>query len=197
MVALLAAAALVAPAQASVVYVGDSLGVGTLPVLMSRMPRVSFDGDTRIGRTSTEGLAVLRLRMRRRHSVVVFDLGTNDPAPATLSRNLRTLRGEVGARFIVVLTINKPGAAPFNRVLRNFAARGDNVALLDWHATAARERLLGGDGIHATGAGYVRRAAMVAACLKRERSPAAYASHARWPVVRDRDSAGSCTPSRT
>ena len=183
--ALHAAAALATPAgpaQGPVVYVGDSLGVGTLPRLVGTMPAVSFDGDTSIGRTSSEGLAVLRSRMRERHRIVVFDLGTSDPTPATLARNLCLARDEAGARLMVIFTISKPGAGPFNRAIREFAARADNVELLDWCATAATEGLLGGDGIHASVGGYRRRAGLVAACLRAstaaatERSRAAYAS---------------------
>jgi lysophospholipase L1-like esterase len=169
MVALLAAAAIAAhpgPVNGPVVYVGDSLGVGTLPGLVTRMPTVSFDGDARVGRTSTEGLAVLRARLRPRHRVVVFDLGTNDPTPATLSRNLRAARREAGRRELVLFTINKPGDARFNRAIRKFAARDDNAELIDWHARAGSERLLGGDGIHATPWGYRRRIGLVAACLR-------------------------------
>ena len=147
-------------------YVGDSLGVGTLPQLVARMPAVSFDGDTRVGRTSSEGLAVLRVRLRPRHRVVIFDLGTNDFSTATLTSNLHRARREAGERPMIVFTLNKPGAGPFNRALRAFAARAPDVELIDWRAQAARERLLGGDGIHASAAGYRRRAALVAGRLR-------------------------------
>lgn len=163
-------------------YVGDSLGVGTLPRLVTTMPAVSFDGDTRSGRTSSEGLTVLRGRMRPRHRVVVFDLGTNDPTPATLTMNLRLARTDAGERVMVVFTINGPGDRPFNRAIREFAAGAGNVELVDWHAWAAKEQLLGGDGIHASLAGYTRRAVLVAACLRAsalattEASRVAYAS---------------------
>jgi hypothetical protein len=166
MLALVAAAA-IAVAPGPVVYVGDSLGVGTLPALVTRMPAVSFEGDARVGRNSAEGLGVLRARLRLRHRVVIFDLGTNDPAPGVLERNLRAARRTAGDRLMVVFTINKPGAAPFNRVIRRFAAGADTVELLDWRALAARERLLGPDGIHAAPAGYRRRAALVAGWLGR------------------------------
>jgi hypothetical protein len=173
MVALAPAATHTVPGP--VLYVGDSLGVATLPRLVTALPRVSFDGDAAVGRTSAQGLTVLRARMLARHRVVIFDLGTNDPDPAALTRSLRGLRHEAGNREIVVFTINKPGAEPYNHAIKRFAAPGDGVVVLDWHATAVRERLLAGDCVHASVSGYARRARLVAGCLSEasiEPSPA-------------------------
>jgi len=47
--------------KARILYLGDSLGVGTAPHLEQVMPGVPIDDDTRVGRTSTEGLAVFGL----------------------------------------------------------------------------------------------------------------------------------------
>jgi hypothetical protein len=141
----------------SVLYVGDSLGVGTIP----HLPR-PVDGYARVGRTSSEGLAVLRSTLRRRHREVIFDLGSNDPDPAALTRNLRRGRRLSGARRMIVFTLNRPGARLFNRAVRAFASSARNVALIDWHTTARREGLLSGDGVHAATHGYRRRAALIA-----------------------------------
>lgn len=150
-------------------YVGDSLGVGTYPLLTPMMASQSFDGDTMVGRTSTQGLSVLRAKLRPRHRTVIFDLGTNDWSTTTLRQNLRWARWWCANRLMVVLTLNKPGVRPLNRVVRAFAASNANVVLIDWHSLALRERLLGSDGVHASYAGYGRRARLIANVLGRYR----------------------------
>jgi hypothetical protein len=149
-----------------VFYVGDSLGVGTMPRLISALPGLPIDGNAMVSRTSADGLSVLRQGLRRRHRVVVFDLGTNDFSPRELAGNLRRARGLAAERPLVLFTINKAGAAPFNRELRSFRTRDGNVVLVDWHSAAARAHLLASDGVHASGAGYGRRAALLARRLR-------------------------------
>ena len=166
-VALLLTAPATAAADGPILYVGDSLGVGTFPQLHTSLAGERVDGDTEIGRGSSEGLSVLHSRLSRRHEVLIFDLGTNDPSPAVLSRNLRLARRQTGERLMVIFTLNKPGAAPFNRELTNFARSTEHVLLIDWHSIAAKEHLLGGDGIHASPSGYRRRAVIVSRRLRR------------------------------
>ena len=153
---------LVGPATAGaaepILYVGDSLAVGTSPYLYSTPAGRTLDVDAEIGRTSTEGLSVLRAKLRPEHDVVIFDLGTNDWSPQTLTRNLSRARKLTGRRLMIVLTMNKPGVGPFNRAVRAFANSTDDVALIPWHSMAAKRHLLGGDGIHASASGYRRRA---------------------------------------
>jgi lysophospholipase L1-like esterase len=162
-----------APASEPTLYVGDSLGVGTVQQLHSTTAPGALDFDTRVGRNSTEGLEVLGSRLRPRHQVVIFDLGTNDVSPEMLGRNLRRARALTGERLLIVFTLNKPDARPFNGAIRAFGRSADNVFLVDWHSTAARWRLLGGDGIHATPSGYRRRAAVVSSLIRGGRQ-------ARW-----------------
>jgi hypothetical protein len=171
---VLVALALTAPATAagaqSVLYVGDSLGFGTMLQLRASITRpYTIDADTRIGRPSSEGLAILRSMVSARHQVVVFDLGTNDASPQLLGRNLRRARGLTGHRQLIVFTLNKPGAQPFNAVIRRFTRSADAVSLIDWHATAETRHLLGGDGIHASESGYRRRAALVMSVIRADR----------------------------
>jgi hypothetical protein len=178
--AILAVIAVVpASAQAGepVLYVGDSLGVGTVQQLRSSSAPGALDFDTRIGRGSTEGLAVLDSRLRRRHKIVVFDLGTNDASAERLRQNLHRARALTGERLLIVFTLNRPGAGPFNGVIGAFARFADNVLLVDWHATAARRHLLAGDGIHASPSGYRRRAALVNALIRGARQ-------AHWAAAR-------------
>jgi hypothetical protein len=162
LVVLLLAAPATAGAKGPILYVGDSLGVGTVSQW-----RGSVDDDTEVGRSSTEGLSVLHSKLRRRHRIVIFDLGTNDYSPAVLLRNLRLARRWSGDRLMIVFTMNKPGVGPFNEVVRTFARSTDNVVLIDWHSTAARGHLLAGDGIHSGPYGYRLRAALVSKRLRR------------------------------
>jgi lysophospholipase L1-like esterase len=166
-----------APAIDPVLYVGDSLGVGTVRQLRSSTPPGALDVDTRIGRSSTEGLEVLGSRLRPRHKVVVFDLGTNDASAELLGRNLRRARAMTGERLMVVFTLNKPAAGPFNTTIRAFGRSAENVILVDWHSTASSRHLLAGDGIHASPSGYRRRAALVSSVIRGSRQ-------ARWIPAR-------------
>ena len=160
------------PFLGPILYVGDSLGVGTFPELRTLLPDVALDGDNRIGRSSGEGLRVLRSTLRRKHGIVIFDIGTNDRDASTMKKNLKRARRRAGDRPLVVFTLNKPGVAPLNGVLRDFAASADNVELVDWRAVAGKEGLLAGDGIHATAAGYRRRARLISAfVVANQRAP--------------------------
>jgi hypothetical protein len=76
-----------------------------------------------------------------------------------------------------VFTLNKPGAGPFNSVIRAFAGSADNAFLVDWSSAAARGHLLASDGIHASPSGYRRRAALVHAVIRG-------VSQARWAAAR-------------
>jgi hypothetical protein len=96
-------------AGAPILYVGDSLGVGTSPLLGSTLSGETVEADTQVGRSSSEGLAVLRSRLRPRHRVVIFDLGTNDLDIAPFRRNPRRARRASRGRQMIVLTMNRPG----------------------------------------------------------------------------------------
>lgn len=168
----MAVAPTTARASDPILYVGDSLGVGTVPQLRS----TAVDGDARIGRSSTEGLSVLRSRLRPGHETVIFDLGTNDGSPAILSQNLRRARKLTGERLVIAFTLNRPNAGPFNNAISGFARSARNVLVIDWHSRATREHLLAGDGIHASASGYRRRAAIVTRLIS-------VGHHARWAAL--------------
>ncbi len=162
---LLVALALPGSASAKgVLVVGDSLEVGTGPYL-KRALGSGVTIDARQSRPSGVGVDVLRSRLRPAHSVVVFDLGTNDDpsTPSALSADLQSARELAGDRCLVVATLNRPSVAGLNRAIAAFANGSANVEVVDWHA-AARENpaLLGPDHIHATPAGYAERARLVA-----------------------------------
>jgi lysophospholipase L1-like esterase len=75
--------------------------------------------------------------------------------------------------MLIVFTLNKPGAQPFNSAIKAFARSTENVFVIDWHSTASSRHLLAGDGIHASPSGYRRRAGLVASLIRAGRQ-------ARW-----------------
>jgi dienelactone hydrolase len=163
-----------ASASGAVLVVGDSLVLGTAPYLRGQLSE-SVQSDGRIGRPSPEAVSVLRSHFAGQR-VVVFDAGVNDdPArPATLSRDLATVRGLVGGRCLVVSTMSRPpyrgvSVDGLNRAVRSFAASSSNVRLVDWRSAAlSHPELINSDGVHPTAAGYRLRAGLfadaIAAC---------------------------------
>ena len=170
--------ALLAPASAgaSVLYVGDSLGVGTAPPLREQLTGVAIDVDAKTSRPSGVGVGVLSASIAPEHEVVVFDLGTNDDpaAPEVLASDLAQAREIAGDRCLVVATLNRPplngvSADGLNRAVTRFAAQSPEVELVDWRGAAAASPELLTDGVHATPEGYALRAQLFAdaigACL--------------------------------
>ncbi len=167
--ALACSAFTAASAGASVLYVGDSLGVGTAPQLSTRLGGTRLEVDAVNGRPSFAGVDVLDSLIGPEHDVVVFDLGTNDDpgAPATLAADLARARELSGDRCLVIATLNRPplngvSIDGLNRAVTSFAARDTNVALVDWRAAVAQDRGLLVDGVHPDAEGYVVRAGLFA-----------------------------------
>lgn len=160
-------------ANASVTYVGDSLGVGTVPYLRGELDGVAITDDSDIGRPSGVGVAILESLISPDAEVVVFDLGTNDdPAnPDALASNLAAARTIAGGRCMVIATLNRPplNGVPvdgLNRAVTSFARADGNVSLVDWHARAeANPSLLIDDGVHPSPEGYGLRAKLFAAAI--------------------------------
>ena len=173
-IAVTLALALPATAGASVAYVGDSLGVGTVPYLRSELSGVTIDDDSEIGRPSSAGLPILKEKMAANPDVVVFDLGTNDDTanPDALASDLASARQIAGSRCMVIATLNRPpyNGVPvtgLNHAVTSFAAADGNVALVDWHARAEQDpSLLISDGVHPTPEGYALRAKLFAAAIR-------------------------------
>src|SRR4051794_4537893 len=175
---IVALVGLLTPASARaaerVLYVGDSLGVGTTPGLAHELgSTATVHGDSRIGRPSPEGLSVLQQTVSGSDDIVVFDLGTNDdPAqPGVLARDLTAARRTTGNRCLVVATLNRPplNGVPvdgLNHAVLAFASSAKNVQLVDWNAIVASEpSLLGPDHVHPTSAGYALRAQLFAEAI--------------------------------
>lgn len=165
------------PVQAaaqSVLVVGDSLQVGTGPYLEQELRAASVEIDSRQSRGSADGLAALRGRLRPDHTVVVFDLGTNDDPsnPDAVVSAMNAARQAAGDRCLVVATILRP---PYNGVsvdgmnaaIERFALESSGVQLVDWHGVAtSTPGILYGDGVHARPEGYALRGRLLAQAVR-------------------------------
>ncbi|HEX2161687.1 MAG TPA: hypothetical protein VHF88_07685 [Thermoleophilaceae bacterium] len=139
--------------------VGDSLGVGTVGLggLGSKIKGLSADV---LGGRFAAGSAGLFGKGFKQY---IFDLGTNDTSASAPASVLRAVDRLTGDAPIHALTLNGPLAAEKNAKLQG--AQGGDINLLPW---AARSRgLLEPDGFHATGAGYGKRASMIADSVRK------------------------------
>ena len=161
-------------AAQSVLVVGDSLQVGTGPYLEQELRAASVEIDSRQSRGSADGLAALRGRLRGDHTVVVFDLGTNDDPtnPGALVSTMNSARQAAGDRCLVVATILRP---PYNGVsvdgmnaaIERFALANQGVQLVDWHGVAtSTPGILYDDGVHARPEGYALRGRLLAQAVR-------------------------------
>lgn len=136
------------------VYVGDSLGVGTAPNIRGLKRQ-----DVLGGRSSASGVQALKGMLKHRPAgTIVFDLGTNDPNRAALRQSVRKAQRLADGARIVIPTVRGPHAAAKNRLIRHLDESPD-IEVVDW--AAAPDRLVSGDRIHATPGGYRRRAGMI------------------------------------
>jgi dienelactone hydrolase len=157
-----------------VLYVGDSLALGTAPQLRGALGGASVRADGRIGRPSGEAVGVLRSLFSGGYRVVVFDAGVNDDPsnPGRLAGDLAAARNVVGGRCLVVATVSRPpyngvSVAGMNRAIRSFASSSPNVRLVDWRSFAvSNPGLINRDGVHPTGAGYAARARLFASAIR-------------------------------
>jgi lysophospholipase L1-like esterase len=144
--------------------VGDSLNVGTDPPLREQLPRWEIDAYDQVGRSTAEGVDVLRERASSLSPVVVVSLGTNDldGTEAEFRELVAKAVAIVGrGRCLVWATVYRgEERSGFNDVLRDSAAAHENVRLVEWASLVAESpELLEHDGVHGTPDGYARRAA--------------------------------------
>jgi hypothetical protein len=143
-----------------ILYLGDSLGVGTSP----HFKRAK--ADVRVGRRSSEAARRARRRFRGQDAVV-FDVGTNDASAEELAHSIKRLRRVVGDTPIFMSTVNGPDRKAKNRLLKQAAKNGAIHLFNGMHVP------LSPDGIHPTPQGYRRRADILRAALERSRRPQA------------------------
>lgn len=142
-----------------VLVVGDSLGVGTAP-LLKRAVGGRVESVVKGGISSSRAVAAARGRIASgRFGTIVFDLGTNDASAKETVASLREVARLAPNSRIVVATVNSPwDEGRKNRALRTIARNMPNVELVRWHG-ASRGGAILSDGIHGA---YDKRAALFA-----------------------------------
>ncbi|MEA2151502.1 MAG: hypothetical protein QOD69_3332 [Solirubrobacteraceae bacterium] len=158
-----------------VLVIGDSLAVGMAGALAAALPGWHVSVDARTSRPLREGLRILGTQPQA-PAILAFSLFTNDDPGSTsaLEAAVRATATRPGG-CAVWATIAAPpvrgvdyGTA--NQLLRGLAsdpALALSLQVVDWGAAvAASPSELAGDGVHATTAGYTKRARLDAAAIR-------------------------------
>jgi lysophospholipase L1-like esterase len=167
-------------APGPVVVVGDSLAVGLRPYLRRMLVGHPLTWDVRSGRTTPQGLPLLRAAIRAvpHPQAVVISLGTNDGTdPRRFADRIRRALDAIPADACVIWPdIYRPprkGAfRQLNRVLRAWTRRDGRVVVLPWDRAVADHRVRLPDGLHPDAAGFRLRARMIANAVDRGCVPA-------------------------
>ena len=121
---LLALAPASARADDGTLYVGDSLGVGTVRQLRSTTAGATLEVDTRVGRSSTKDWRCCGRGYAGGTRSWCSTWGRTTAARTCSGRTWIAPADCPGERTLIVFTLNKPGARPFNSAIRTFAPLG-------------------------------------------------------------------------
>jgi hypothetical protein len=139
-----------------IVYVGDSLAVGTAAPLRSfaQAEGASLQVSARVGRATTLGPSEVR-RLVAEHpdaDLLLIDLGTNGPIGDPKPINEIAAIAQAEGIKLVWINVAAPQSQRFNGLLRG-------VTVLDWATQPDAANTT--DGIHYDNAGYTKRAQYV------------------------------------
>lgn len=152
--------------NADVLIIGDSITAGLEPWLKAVLPEAYVDGQ--VSRQLAAGPDVYRQDVAAGHdkSVVIVALGSN-----SLIRDESQVQDVIDAvdgkpLFFVTIRSPYPLQDANNKILRDYAARHDNVGIIDWNGeSAGHDDYLVDDGTHLSDAGCEAYAKMVRRAL--------------------------------
>jgi hypothetical protein len=157
------------------VIIGDSLAVGTAPLLPGDLPGWTVISDGRKSRTLAAGMARIG-PAGRTPTVLAFSLFTNDdpralgPLAVAVRRSVALQRGHGCAVWATIVRPPVAGVtyAGANALLIRLGGQHpDALRIVPWASEVARHpSWLGPDRVHATPTGYAARAQMYAAAAK-------------------------------
>jgi hypothetical protein len=141
-------------------YIGDSLGIGTVPELRKLLDG-TVTADVAEGRSSTAGIDALRDALKAgKYDRIIIDLGTNDGDASTLSDSLAKAKKLAGDTPLYTFTVNGPAAEAKNKAIAQ-----SGITTIGWAAASKNVTLDSTQHIHPDGAGYAKRAKLVADAL--------------------------------
>jgi hypothetical protein len=161
----------------ALLVIGDSLSVGTAPLLPVLLPEMQVRTDGLGGRPLAQGIRILSVSSLPPDgsTVLAFSLFTNDDPRHVhdLEAAVRATLAAAGPKGCVVwATIVRPPVHGVsydaaNGVLRRIAASDPRMRLVRWDEEVRAEPIiLGPDGIHPTPRGYQIRAQMYAGAVR-------------------------------
>ena len=169
-----------APGGPHVGVIGDSLAVGTEPLLGSLLPEARVSTDGRVSRPLAEGMAVFdRTPLPPAPFVAVLGLFTNDdprnlPAlDAAVRRSVQRVAAAGGCAVWLTIARPKVRGVSYRAVNERLLALAEDPALsgalvvADWaEAVRGRRGWMRKDRVHPTDRGYEERAALIAAAAR-------------------------------
>jgi lysophospholipase L1-like esterase len=160
-------------AQGPVLVVGDSLAVGMRPFLVPMLADREVAWNARTGRTTPQGLEVLRAILPQvAPATVVISLGTNDGSdPGRFADRIRRVLRALPPRACVVwpTIIRPPRKGPYaalDRVLRDQALRDPRFVVPSWDYAVLRGNVRLPDGVHPDQFGFLYRSRMIARAIR-------------------------------
>ena len=166
---LAAAAAPALAGDSDVLFVGDSLAVGTLPYLGPMLGGRNIVAAAKSGITTPQGMKLVRMELRVvTPKTVVISLGSNDGSDPRrfADRVRRTMALLPDNACVIWATIIRPPRKGdyrgLNRVLNAAKRRDPRIRVIDWEHAVANGAVFLPDGLHADAAGYRYRSAMIA-----------------------------------
>jgi len=133
-----------------ILYIGDSLGQGTVPRLKA-MAGYAINARVKSGASSAWGESQVDAALTDKHRLVVFDMGTNDGNnPGPFIARLNSILDKIGDRTLVVATLNG-AASGMNANIQSWAdAHPERAVVVPWRKyTQDHPGVLANDGIHA------------------------------------------------
>ena len=137
----------------SIVGVGDSVMLGAVPNLYNRFKNSYFDAQ--ISRTCYVANDILKELDRKKMlgDTIVFNFGANGDCSEA---NKEKILNIIGDRKLFWLTVTNDSRVHFNNKIKAFAAKHDNVYIIDWEAISkGHKEYFYSDGLHLPQAGRI------------------------------------------